>query len=342
VTERDDRVFSRRGVLGLLSGATVGGMAGCTGDGGNDEDTPGGTEPAERTTTGTATRTDAPTATATPADTVAATPTQTPPWDAGLIRAMSFNIRYDNPDDDPPWTDRRDGVIQAIANTEPDVVGLQEVLSHQFEHVREQLPGYEWYGVGRRGGDDGEHTPLGWRPGRFEALDRGTFWLSETPDEPGSVSWNANLSRIASWVDLEERATGLRARAYSTHFSHVSEEARINSSTLLRERIEDRIVDGRMSILLGDFNFEPGSSPYLELTQSGLGDARRMADSVEGPEGTFQGFGGEPGRRIDYVFLPVAVAVNRFRTLPTADPIRSDHLPVVADIDRDSVDAWFG
>ncbi len=255
---------------------------------------------------------------------------------------MSFNVRYDNPDDEPPWPDRRERVVGAIRDVEPDVVGLQEALPHQFSYVREHLEGYEWYGIGRRGEDDGEHTPVGWRADRFEAVERGTFWLSEAPDEPGSVSWNADLPRIASWVELVERATGVRFRAYSTHFSHVSGMARQNSSALIRERVEEQLVDGRMVVVLGDFNFVPDSEAHTELTRSGLVDARRVAESVEGPEGTFQGFAGQPGDRIDYVFLPTSVAVERFRTLPTAEPVRSDHLPVVADVDRDAVESAFG
>ena len=342
MTERNPRTLpSRRGVLKLLSGAAVGGLAGCTGDdtdNGTDDDTPTptGTTPGDGPpTTGTIPTEEPTSGTETP------TPTATPPWDAGLLRAMSFNIRYDNPDDDPPWSDRRERVVEAIDGVEPDVVGLQEALPHQLAYLREHLEGYEWYGVGRYGDDEGEHAPVGWRSDRFEAVDRGTFWLSETPEEPGSVSWNANLPRIASWVDLEERATGLRVRAYCTHFSHVSREARANSSALIRDRIEDLLVDGRMVVVLGDFNFTPDSEPYVDLTRSGLVDARRVADSVAGPEGTFQGFGGDPGERIDYVFLPTGVGVERFRTLPTAEPVRSDHLPVVADIDRDSVEAAF-
>jgi len=348
---------TRRGVLKLLSGAAIGGLAGCAGDG-TDDDTPtarptGTATPDETTPTGTTPGDGTPTTGVTPTegstpgtDTSTATPTRTatPPWDAGVIRAMSFNIRYDNPDDDPPWSDRRERVVEAIDDVSPDVVGLQEALPGQFSYLRDRLEGYAWYGVGRYGGDEGEHTPLGWRSDRFEAVDRGTFWLSETPDEPGSVGWNADLPRIASWVDLESRTGDLRFRTYSTHFSHVSPEARENSSRLLRERIEDRLVDRRMSILLGDFNFEPGSAAHQELTKSGLVDARQVAAEVEGPEGTFQeGLGGgEPGRRIDYVFLPINVPVVRFRTLPPAETLRSDHLPVVADVDRDTVEETFG
>jgi endonuclease/exonuclease/phosphatase family metal-dependent hydrolase len=329
-------------MLALISGATVCGLAGCGGDGGADTPT--------RTTTGDAdTPTESPEASTSGAD---ETPTntpdtttvaETPRWDSGVIRAMSFNIRYDNPNDEPPWSDRRERVVDAIRAVDPDVVGCQEALPHQFTYLREQLDGYAWYGVGRDGGDEGEHTPVGWRSDRFEMIDTGTFWLSETPDEPGSVGWDADLPRIASWVDLEFRS-GTRFRAYSTHFSHVSAEARENSSRLLRERIEDRIVDRQMSVLMGDFNFEPDSAGHQALTRSGIVDARQVAATVEGPEGTFQeGLGsGAPGRRIDYVFLPMNVPVRRFRTLPPAETLRSDHLPVVADIDRETVESTFG
>jgi endonuclease/exonuclease/phosphatase family metal-dependent hydrolase len=340
-------VTSRRRLLELVSGATVAGLAGCGGDGGGT-DTPatatGANTPTEEPP-GTPTEEPPGTPTDAPTDTATATPgTEPPPWDPGVVRTMSFNIRYDNPDDDPPWPDRRDRVVGAIRDVDPDVVGLQEALPGQFSYVREQLDGYEWYGIGRRGEDDGEHVPLGWRTDRFEAIETDTFWLSETPDVAGSVGWDADLARITSRVDLENRETGTRLRAYNTHLSHVGSEARHNSSRMIRERVEDQILDGRMCTVLGDFNFTPGSEPHVELTRSALVDSRTVAATVEGPEGTFHGWSGDPGQRIDYVFLPINVAVDRYRTLPPGEngAYRSDHLPVVADIDRDGIESTFG
>jgi endonuclease/exonuclease/phosphatase family metal-dependent hydrolase len=344
--ETDDGQVShtRRRVLELVSGAAVGGLAGCSGDGG----TPGGVTatgtPPEATTDRQGETPGGPTP-GTTAETTTETPvTEPPPWNPGLIRTMSFNIRYDNPDDEPPWPDRRERVVGAIRDTDPDIVGLQEALPEQFAYVREQLDGYEWYGVGRRGEDDGEHVPIGWRSDRFEAVETDTFWLSETPDDVGSVGWDAALPRIASWVDLELAGSGTRMRAYSTHFDHMGSEARLNSSELLRNRVVERLADEQMCVVLGDFNFTPVSEPHETLTKIGLVDARRVAASVEGPEGTFHGWSGTPGRRIDYVFLPINVAVERYRTLSPGEngAYRSDHLPVVADIDRDEVESMFG
>jgi endonuclease/exonuclease/phosphatase family metal-dependent hydrolase len=133
-------------------------------------------------------------------------------------------------------------------------------------------------------------------------------------------------------------------RAYSTHFDHEGSEARLNSSELLRSRAVERLTDDQMCVVLGDFNFTPDTEPHGELTRVGLVDARRVAASVEGPEGTFHGWSGNPGRRIDYVFLPINVGVERYRTLPPGEngAYRSDHLPVVADIERNEIESRFG
>ena len=339
---------TRRRVLELVSGTAVGGLAGCGGDGG----TPGGVTTRRTSTEATTDRavetpgdTTPETTSADLAETRTETPaTEPPPWDPEQIRAMSFNIRYDNPDDEPPWPARRERVVGAIRDVNPDIVGLQEVLPDQFAYVRDQLDSYEWYGIGRRGEDDGEHVPLGWRSDRFEAVETDTFWLSETPETVGSVGWDAALPRIASWVDLELPGSGTRIRAYSTHLDHEGSEARHNSSELLRNRVVERLADEQMCVVLGDFNFTPGSEPHEELTKIGLVDARRVAASTEGPEGTFHGWSDNPGRRIDYVFLPIDVGVERYRTLPPGKngAYRSDHLPVVADIDRNEIESRFG
>lgn len=64
---------------------------------------------------------------------------------------MSFNVRYDTPDDKYRWTDRRN-VIAEIVNTRyfliaqrlffrsPDLLGLQEPLHHQLEDLKQLLP----------------------------------------------------------------------------------------------------------------------------------------------------------------------------------------------------------
>jgi hypothetical protein len=86
------------------------------------------------------------------------------------LRVGSLNIRYaPNPNAEPPagpspnaeypWTGyRKEALLDQIAWEEPDVIGFQEVLWHQFQDLKKGLsPVYDSVGVGRIDGkQDGE------------------------------------------------------------------------------------------------------------------------------------------------------------------------------------------
>ena len=255
--------------------------------------------------------------------------------DTAPLCACTFNVRYDAPDDRYGWGERRPRVLETISEIDPDVLGCQEPLARQYDDLRDGLERYEWHGVGRRDGDrEGEFVPVAWRADRFERLEAGAFWLSETPSEP-SVGWDAELPRVATWVTLRDRQVGTDDRLWvcNTHLDHRGERARLESARLLRRRATDRLADGATVLVTGDCNCTPGSPPYRTLTAGPLEDARRAAGDVRGPAGTFRGFDGEDGigDRIDYVFVPSSVDVREYRVLPPSDDgPRSDHLPVVA------------
>ncbi|NUB92853.1 endonuclease/exonuclease/phosphatase family protein [Haloterrigena sp. SYSU A558-1] len=258
------------------------------------------------------------------------------------IRACSFNVRYDNPSDEHSWDERLGRVTETVTEAEPDLLGVQEALANQYDDLRNRLEAYEWYGVGRDDGDrEGEMVPVAWRADRFEMLDRGAFWLSETPAEP-SVGWDADLPRVTTWASLRHRESGRRIWFCNTHFSHVSETARAESARLILERARERAADGMDVVAMGDFNAKPSRNPYRIMTglnddeTSPLVDPRREADTatVAGPWGTYHGFTNRVGDRIDYVFTGDTATVNWYRTLPILeDAYRSDHLPVLTELE---------
>lgn len=253
--------------------------------------------------------------------------------DSKAFRACTFNVRYDAVGDDHRWDDRKSRVVETVRSLDPDVLGVQEALAHQFDDLRTALrgDGYEWHGVGRRDGDRaGEFVPVAWRADRFEALETGAFWLSETPEEP-SVGWDADLPRVSTWVTLRDRTAEERLWFCNTHFDHAGERARLESARLLRCRAAERIEGGATAVVTGDLNAPPESPPYDALTGGALADARSAATDVRGPAGTFHGFTGDFGDRIDYVLVGPAGAVERYRALePNDGAYRSDHVPVVA------------
>jgi len=259
------------------------------------------------------------------------------------LRLLTYNVRYDTPEDgDRAWDHRRDAVADVVRSYDPDIVGFQEPLAHQLADLRERLPQYRIVGRGRAASpDEGEHVPVGVRADRFEIVDRETVWLSPTPDEPGSVGWDADLPRIATCVRLRgERADAALVHC-NVHLDHRGERARLESAALLRRRLES-FADGDPVILSGDFNCEADAPPIRRLVDADapgvqFSDARAVAaEPVAGPGTTRNDYDSLlDGLEIDHVLVTSDVGVERVETCADRDDggrFPSDHLPVVADL----------
>lgn len=256
--------------------------------------------------------------------------------DEAAIRFATFNIRYDNPRDGRNrWIHRRETSARFIREM-TDIAGLQEVLPSQWQHLRDDLPDFDGEFRVRRADPDAndEACPILWRRGRFERVDGGTFWLSDTPESPGSSTWGNNLPRIATWVDLRDRRTDKVWHVINIHFDHATPEARVRSAQLLAERSGGR--EGLL-VLLGDFNAGINSLPMRHLIEEG-GFADTSSDD-EYP-GTANGWREDgPFHHIDFILTrgPLRIVeraeVHRWRT-PGGGWI-SDHFPVAASLAAD-------
>lgn len=233
--------------------------------------------------------------------------------DTSLVRVMSYNIRYGTAKDgDNHWDKRKDFLVETIKAFDPDLLGTQETLGFQRDYLAEKLGGYEVLGVGRDDGKEaGEMTALFYKRSRFEKLDGGHFWLSETPDKPGSKSWDTALTRMATWVKLRDRLLpkGKPLFFFNTHFDHRGEQARLESARLLLRRAAEAGKTARV-ILTGDFNAGEDGAPYKAFFGPGdrgpspLRDVYRLIHQTrETNEGTFSNFkaGEIAGPRIDWI-----------------------------------------
>jgi len=256
------------------------------------------------------------------------------------IKVLTFNIRYDNPSDSiNAWPNRAAQVKDFIMDEKPDIFGMQEVLWNQYEFLDSVLTEYSSSGVGRSDGiRDGEMNPLFFRKERFDMVRTLTFWLSDSPDIPGSIGWGAALPRIVTWMELVDKNNHSHLFFFNTHFSHVSDSARIMSSKILLEEV-NRITDGFPFIITGDFNMLPSSKGYSILTGPDE-SIPLMKDSYvisekrpTGPTYTFNGFSDKPGNgRIDYIFVRNGMKVlNNTAVFKKEKGIYiSDHWPVMA------------
>lgn len=254
------------------------------------------------------------------------------------LNVASFNIRMDTPNDSlDSWKHRKDMVNGLIRFHDFDVFGIQEGFYHQIMDILEP-GGYDYVGVGRDDGEDaGEHSAIIFKKGKLLVLDKGDFWLSETPDVPGK-GWDATCcNRICSWAKFKDIDSGKEFFLFNVHYDHQGEEARRQSSYLLLNKIRE-IADGYPVIATGDFNAVPDSEPIQIIMKDGL-----LSDSYDvtiqppyGTTGTFSSFrlNSPMQNRIDYVWITKDIIVNKYGVLNDVQygHFPSDHFPVLVNV----------
>lgn len=259
-----------------------------------------------------------------------------------VISLLSYNLRFDNPNDGiNQWDNRKEQVAALIRFYKPDFMGQQEGLIDQVEFLDDQLEDYAWIGVGRDDGERaGELSSLHYNKNRFELVDgtNQTIWLSETPEVP-SQSWDAALPRILTFGRFRDKTNGREFYVFNTHFDHIGQIAREESARLIKSTIQKLTGDDRYFVL-GDFNVSEDNPVYEILTggEPVLRDAFYHTENPHvGPLFTFEGFEVRSDiekRRIDYIFVPNDIRVLNHAILGHSRNgyYPSDHLPVYAEV----------
>jgi len=256
------------------------------------------------------------------------------------MSVMTYNIRYDNPDDGAnAWSQRKAELANQISFHGPDILGIQEGLLHQVKYLDSALLDYRYVGQGRDDGRrKGEFCAIFFRHTRFEKLSEGTLWLSETPDRP-STGWDAALPRIATWVRLDDLEDGRSLVVINTHFDHQGEQARKESAKLLVTFVKSLERQGDAAVvLMGDFNASPDEEPIKQLDFSLFDSHDESLDPPFGPTGTWANWqvGNSLDRRIDYIWVNEGFTVEKYGVLTDHRNGRyySDHLPVWVQLSR--------
>jgi endonuclease/exonuclease/phosphatase family metal-dependent hydrolase len=262
--------------------------------------------------------------------------------DANILKVMTFNIRYDNPEDSLyAWPNRTRIICNFLRNEKPDLLGMQEVLAHQYEFLDSVLTDYSSVGVGRTdGAKEGEMNPVFFRKDRFELIRTRTFWLSDSTEVAGSKAWSSGLPRIVTWTELSEKTTHEHFYFFNTHFAHDSDSARIMSSELLLNKVDSIasgfpfVITGDLNMLISDKGYEILTGPYESVPL--LSDTYAVTEKRPvGPAYTFNGFAEDKSSgRVDYVFVRNGMKVLEHRTFIKKERgiYISDHWPVMATV----------
>lgn len=177
----------------------------------------------------------------------------------------SYNIRYPAHEDTDwrAWPNRLHRLIATVRRMNPDVMGVQEAMHQQVADMRLSLPDYDFYGYGRDDGKTrGEYSGIFFRRDRFQRHpeDAGMFWLSATPEVPGSKTWGNEIPRITTWLHLRDRATQRGFTVYNAHWDHRHQGSRVEAAFLIAKRIDARKHQSEPVVLLGDFNATEGNN----------------------------------------------------------------------------------
>ena len=250
------------------------------------------------------------------------------------MRIMSFNVLcYGSGKHD--WTKRIPLVVRTIRNCNPDTFGVQEAHYDWMRALIAAFPDYDYVGVGRDNGKKrGEFSAVFYKKDEFEVIDKGNFWLSETPEKPGSKGWDAACIRICSWAKLRRKKDGKEFVHLNTHLDHIGEVAMQKGAELVAERGTE-IAAGAPAFFTGDFNVTPDSAPCRAVKACGFKDARDMTDRTDMGD-TYHAFEdpNAPHSVIDYVFCKGDITVKQFKVVRKHidGEIPSDHYPVFADV----------
>lgn len=233
--------------------------------------------------------------------------------DSGL-KVISYNIRMGSANDGTnSWQYRYPASAMMIDDQKPDIFGLQEALPDQFKYMDEILVDYKGVGVPRDDGKkNGEIMAIFWNKKTISMLKWGTFWLSETPDEP-SLGWDAACKRTATWALMKDKKTGRKFFYVNTHLDHVGWEARKNGLALIVDYIGRMNPKSYPMVLTGDFNMDTTRPEFDDLKKI-MKNTREVAFKTD-RHNTYNGWGKDKESIIDHIFYSGFSSCAEYQTI---------------------------
>ena len=244
------------------------------------------------------------------------------------LKIVTFNLRCNIKGDGINMFDIRKGLIlDKITNERPDIIGFQELLPSMRGFLRKHLTEYTIVGRSRSEDYTGEHVDIAFRTETIDIFELEYFWLSPTPDIPGSrYEEQSSCPRITTAGIFKHVGSKTPFRVYNTHLDHVGEGARV----LGMKQILDRIVFDMPVFVTGDMNALPDSDA-IRIARN------KLTDLTENITSSFHGYGKHDNHKIDYIFSDFKTAINPFETVAWTDEVNgvylSDHYPLLTIIE---------
>ena len=250
---------------------------------------------------------------------------------------MSFNIRYANPYDGPnSWENRKVFVPKIIRNYESDFVGIQEALFPQIGDLQSQLPLYSWVGRTRdEAPDQGEASPILYLHEKWEIGKCGTFWLSETPEKPGSMTYGNKLPRVCTWAQFTNKKSKEVVYLYNCHLDHENHYSQKRSAEQIKDHIEKNCGESRNVFFMGDCNCTSDTECLKILRNQGYPLQDTCTLGPKEPKGTYHYWTGSDVIQIDHILVPEYYKIKKYQIVREKENKRypSDHFPIYVELE---------
>ena len=249
------------------------------------------------------------------------------------MKIVTFNIRnvWDDADGQNSFIHRAGFIYEKINSEKPDIVAFQEVKEKNLALLKCIMPEYSFYGQYRGADYTGEGLYTAIRNDSAEVVGMDNFWLSHTPDVPGSkFNEETYYPRICVTVTVKSKDTGKILKVYNVHLDHESEESRVLGIKCVIDRMNTSGKANVPCVVLGDFNALPDSE-CVKICDGTLTDVTKSI------EGTFHNFGRLKNPvKIDYIYVTNDIAENILSVNAWKDAKNgiylSDHYPVCMEL----------
>ena len=255
------------------------------------------------------------------------------------LSVMSFNVAVDNLQAVKGWADRKKAAIKMLSEVKPMVIGFQEAQAHEITDMITAHPEYEWYGLGRDTGKVPAKTTdysaeeamvIFWLKDSLQVMDKGTFWLSQTPDQV-SYGWDAAYRRTLTWIEFMHKGSKLKFFMFNTHLDNKGKTARTESMKLIAKQMDELNPDGLPAFLTADFNTVASDAIFAPI-KGKMKSTRDVAPVSDKNKYTFNNYTA-PKSQIDHIFFSgEALTPLTFKVLDGdyGNKWISDHYPIMA------------
>ena len=248
------------------------------------------------------------------------------------IKVISFNIRSTHDENGHSIPERAPRLASIVKPYDADIIGLQAYTPLWDEFIPAYFADtYEFFNKYRTDTGWRESPPILWKKDKFECLQRGYFWLSDTP-EVMSGGWDTYPhNRICLYVLLKEKQSGHTFMFMNTHLGF-GEENQVKSVRLILE-YRDKLTTSP-TFITGDFNMTPDSTPYSEMVKWVV-DANEL--TAKDRRSTYHAYNPQVDTHmhIDYCFHDESITPTTFKILDESveGKFPSDHYGIYTELE---------